>query len=193
MLLSRSKHWSNRGLGTKILASFRGAKDCRSLSTPAWSSLDPKSLGDNTEPYRVPNLVNGEWTFTKSSISIPHPVDKTKNDIFTIPDTQIDEIQPFVDSLRKVPKTGLHNPLKNPHRYVEYGEITRRAGDALGQPDVSEHFAQLIMAAIPKTHAQAMGEVTVTAAFLNNFAGDNVRRLAQSFGVPGDHYGMCTE
>ena len=35
-----------------------------------------------------------------------------------------------------------------------------------------------------------MGEVKVTAAFLANFSGDNVRRLAQSFGVPGDHHGQ---
>jgi 1-pyrroline-5-carboxylate dehydrogenase len=34
--------------------------------------------------------------------------------------------------------------------------------------------------------------VKVTAAFLHNFAGDNVRRLAQSFGVPGDHYGQMS-
>ena len=40
--------------------------------------------------------------------------------------------------------------------------------------------------------AQAMGEVKVTAAFLHNFAGDNVRRLAKSFGVPGDHYGQTS-
>jgi NAD-dependent aldehyde dehydrogenases len=33
-------------------------------------------------------------------------------------------------------------------------------------------------------------EVTVTAAFLNNFGGDNVRFLARSFGNPGDHYGQ---
>ena len=32
----------------------------------------------------------------------------------------------------------------------------------------------------------------VTADFLNNFSGDNVRRLAQSFGVPGDHYGQMS-
>jgi 1-pyrroline-5-carboxylate dehydrogenase len=35
-------------------------------------------------------------------------------------------------------------------------------------------------------------QVKVTADFLNNFAGDNVRRLAQSFGVPGDHYGQMS-
>lgn len=32
----------------------------------------------------------------------------------------------------------------------------------------------------------------MTADFLNNFAGDNVRRLAKSFGVPGDHYGQMS-
>ena len=30
----------------------------------------------------------------------------------------------------------------------------------------------------------------MTADFLNNFGGDNVRFLARSFGVPGDHYGQ---
>jgi len=34
--------------------------------------------------------------------------------------------------------------------------------------------------------------VRVTADFLNNFAGDNVRRLAKSFGVSGDHYGQMS-
>ena len=33
-------------------------------------------------------------------------------------------------------------------------------------------------------------QVTVTAAFLNNFGSDNVRFLARSFGVPGDHVGQ---
>jgi 1-pyrroline-5-carboxylate dehydrogenase len=35
-------------------------------------------------------------------------------------------------------------------------------------------------------------QVKVTAAFLNNFGGDNVRFLARSFGVPGDHYGQMS-
>jgi 1-pyrroline-5-carboxylate dehydrogenase len=32
----------------------------------------------------------------------------------------------------------------------------------------------------------------ITSSFLNNFGGDNVRRLAKSFGVPGDHYGQMS-
>jgi 1-pyrroline-5-carboxylate dehydrogenase len=35
------------------------------------------------------------------------------------------------------------------------------------------------MKCVPKSYAQARGEVKVTADFLNNFAGDNVRRLAK--------------
>ena len=35
-----------------------------------------------------------------------------------LPDPQIDEIQPYVQSLRSVPKSGLHNPLKNPERWT---------------------------------------------------------------------------
>jgi 1-pyrroline-5-carboxylate dehydrogenase len=60
------------------------------------------------------------------------------------------------------------------------------------QPDVADFFAKSIQACVPKAYAQALGEVKVTAAFLNNFAGDNVRRLAKSFGVAGDHYGQMS-
>ena len=67
-----------------------------------------------------------------------------------------------------------------------------QAGAALSDPATADFFARAIMACVPKSYAQALGEVKVTAAFLNNFAGDNVRRLAKSFGVPGDHYGQMS-
>jgi len=60
------------------------------------------------------------------------------------------------------------------------------------QPDTAEYFARAIMSCVPKSHAQALGEVRISAQFLNNFGGDNVRRLAKSFGVPGDHYGQMS-
>ena len=98
----------------------------RTVSTTSWATVDPLALGTTDDVYPVPNCVDGVWTFTKSKIVIPHPLDKDAPAIFTIPDTQSDELQPFFDSLRKVPKTGLHNPLKNNHRYLEYGEISRK-------------------------------------------------------------------
>jgi len=158
---------------------------------PEWATVNPKQMGlDNNKPiYAVKNLVDGIWqTPASNKIEIPHPLDKDAPPIFTVPDTK--ELQPFLDSLRKVKKSGLHNPLKKPERYVQYGEISRLAGAALSDPDVAEFFTQCIMKCVPKSHGQALGEVKVTAAFLNNFAGDNVRRLAQSFGVPGDHDGQ---
>lgn len=98
----------------------------RTMSTiPSWANFDPFSLGQGPV-HAVSNLVDGKWTSAKNQMEIPNPMDKTKQPIFTIPDTQPDELQPFIDSLRKVPKTGLHNPLKNPERYVQYGEISRK-------------------------------------------------------------------
>jgi 1-pyrroline-5-carboxylate dehydrogenase len=59
-------------------------------------------------------------------------------------------------------------------------------------PEIADYFTRAIMKCVPKSYAQAAGEVHVTASFLNNFAGDNVRRLAKSFGVSGDHYGQMS-
>ena len=89
-----------------------------------------------------------------------------------------------------MPKSGLHNPLKNVDRYVKWGEISRRAAAELAKPDVREYFTQAVLRTMPKSHAQAQGEVTVTAAFLTNFSGDNVRFMASDFGVSGDRDGQ---
>ena len=59
-------------------------------------------------------------------------------------------------------------------------------------PEISEYFTDTIMKCVPKSYVQASGEVRISAQFLNNFGGDNVRRLAKSFGVPGDHYGQMS-
>lgn len=96
-----------------------------SLHLPPWATLDPLMLGEG-EPYHVRNCVGGVWRSTNTSMDIPHPLDKTKAPIFSIPDTQVNELQPFLESLRKVPKSGVHNPLKNNHRYLQYGEISRK-------------------------------------------------------------------
>lgn len=180
-MAGKARHFSN--------TSSRGL-----ASIPQWASCDPWQLGSSQDAiHEVLNCVDGKWTGeSKQKMVIPHPLDRDAPPIFTIPDIQEDELDPFFASLRKCPKTGLHNPLKNPERYVQYGEITRRAGDALMQPEIAEFFVEAIRTCVPKSHAQALGEVQVTAAFLNNFAGDNVRRLVKSFGVPGDHYGQTS-
>jgi hypothetical protein len=93
----------------------------------AWATVDPSQLGETEQPYAVSNLVNGRWTSAVATrMNIPNPMNKNKPDLFSIPDTHANELGPFYESLRAVPKTGLHNPLKNNHRYVQYGEISRK-------------------------------------------------------------------
>ena len=69
------------------------------------------------------------------------------------------------------------------------GEVTSKMYHMLDD-DACDFFARLIMRVAPKSYAQCMGEVKVTRAFLANFSGDQVRMLARSFGVPGDHAGQ---
>lgn len=152
-------------------------------------------LDDNgsSTPHYVQNIAQGSWqseSSIKNKMVIPHPMDRDAPPIFTLADTSVDELDSFIKSMESVPKSGLHNPLRNVDRYLAYGDISRKAGHALLQPDIQEFFIQSIMKCVPKSYAQAKGEVTVTAAFLNNFGGDNVRFLARSFGNPGDHYGQ---
>jgi hypothetical protein len=62
------------------------------------------------------SAVNGKWTLPKDIKSIPCPV---KGDAFMkIPHTAPQDAQPFIDSLKSVPKSGMHNPLKNPERFA---------------------------------------------------------------------------
>ena len=95
-------------------------------SLPSWATADPTVMGVSSDVHRVSNLVGGKWSDTKARMTIPDPMDKNAPPIFTIPDTQVDELAPFFESLRKVSKSGVHNPLKNPDRYVKYGEISRK-------------------------------------------------------------------
>ncbi|KAM0054476.1 putative L-glutamate gamma-semialdehyde dehydrogenase [Helianthus debilis subsp. tardiflorus] len=56
--------------------------------------------------------------------------------------------------------------------------------------EVSDFFAKLIQRVSPKSFQYALGVVYVTRKFLENFSGDQVRFLARSFGVPGNHLGQ---
>jgi hypothetical protein len=54
--------------------------------------------------------VNGEWVLPASSEVIVDPLNGSP--FLRLPDTKESELQPFVDSLRTCPKSGLHNPIK---------------------------------------------------------------------------------
>jgi 1-pyrroline-5-carboxylate dehydrogenase len=156
-------------------------------STLAFATVSPAKLSGST-PAKCFNHVQGEWVSTAEEEIIPDPL--TGEPFISLPATSREELAPFIASLRSCPKSGLHNPLKNQERYLLYGDVSAKAAEALRSPDVAEFFARLIQRVSPKSEAQARAEVTVTQKFLENFSGDQVRFLARSFAVPGNHTGQ---
>ena len=125
LLLSSSRGGSIRS----SLAKLNGGT-LRMLSTNlSWATLDPKALGEVATPHYVQNIVDGSWqpeSSIKSKISVPHPMKKDSFAICHVADTSVDELGPFRESLKKVTKSGVHNPIKNVERYLMYGEISRK-------------------------------------------------------------------
>ena len=97
-----------------------------------------------------------------------------------IPDTQMEEIDPFVESLRECPKTGLHNPFKNKERYLMLSEVNRKVVECMHDKEVFDFFVKAIQRVAPKSTAQTAAELQVTLDFYENFCGDRVRFLAHS-------------
>ncbi len=59
----------------------------------------------------------------------------TGEPFISYPDTSAEEGAPFVESLRRVPKTGLHNPLKHPERYNMYGAVSAAVAEEMRKPE----------------------------------------------------------
>ncbi|KAJ4787435.1 aldehyde dehydrogenase 12A1 [Rhynchospora pubera] len=176
---------SSRSSSNRSFPSF--ALISRFFHTPSFATVAADKLS-GSPPAEVQNLVHGSW---KSSASWTWIVDPLNGEKFTkIAEIQESELQPFVSSLSSCPKYGLHNPLRAQERYLMYGDISAKAANKLAQPEVSYFFARLIQRVSPKSYAQALAEVQVTQKFLENFSGDQVRFLARSFAVPGNHLGQ---
>ncbi|ERN03815.1 hypothetical protein AMTRI_Chr05g73890 [Amborella trichopoda] len=164
--------------------SFNHGRASHSLS---FSDIAVEEIS-GSRPAEVYNLVQGSWKGVSNWSTILDPLNgepfiKVANVLQT-------EINPYVESLSKCPKYGLHNPLRSQERYVLFGDITAKAASFLAQPEVSHFFARLIQRVSPKSYKQALAEVQVSQKFLENFSGDQVRFLGSSFGVPGNHLGQ---
>lgn len=154
----------------------------------AFATVNPENL---TKSTKLQLLCDGEWMNSETYEDLIDPL--TGKVMGQVPTPTIDECKPFIDSMAKVTKTGLHNPIKNPERYLLYGNVCKKAANLLDEPKVSEFFVRLMQRVVPKSYAQCLGELTVTKRFLENFSGDNVRYLARSFANPGDHQGQMSQ
>lgn len=171
----------------KGLSFFNSFNLSRSVHSIPFATVDVEEIS-GSQPAEVHNLVQGKW---KTSSNWNTLLDPLNGEPF-IKVAEVDEtgIQPFVESLSKCPKHGLHNPFKTPERYLLFGDISVKAAHMLSIPKVSDFFTRLIQRVAPKSYKQALGEVYVTQKFFENFSGDQVRFLARSFAVPGDHLGQ---
>jgi 1-pyrroline-5-carboxylate dehydrogenase len=153
----------------------------------AFATLDPFDGMTAGSPGTVRNLLAGEWiasTTVRDDI-----VDPMNGEPFLeVPETS--DRQPFLDSIRRCPGTGLHNPLKHPERYKMLGDVCARAAALLAEKDIQDYFTRLIQRVMPKSWQQCLGEVIITRVFLENFSGDGVRFLGRGFSNPGDHRGQ---
>ena len=164
----------------------------RSVHDKAWksfASVDPWELSANNK-HKVLNLVGGQWSETETKHPLPDPL--TGEEFIHVSDVKENGIDCFVSSLNSCSKSGLHNPLKDPQRYLMYGDISAKAAAKMREPEVLEFFIKLIQRVAPKSYVQAKAEVLVTQKFIENFGGDQVRFLARSFAVPGDHPGQMS-
>ena len=153
----------------------------------SFATFDPTASSDGA-PTQLQNLVEGQWVASRESRDVLDPL--TGNVMLRVPYTQPDEFAPFVASLAKCPKSGLHNPFKNVERYLLYGAVSARAARGLRTEEVADFFTRCIQRVMPKSYAQARGEVDVVATFFENFSGDQVRFLARGFSNPGNHLGQ---
>ena len=154
---------------------------------PGFATVDPHEGMTALNPGIVRNLLAGEWIDgERIRDDIPDPMNGEA--FLAVPETR--GIEPYIAGLKSCPKYGLHNPFRNTHRYVLLGEVCARAAACLAQPDVEDFFTRLIQRVMPKSRAQAQGEVVVTRIFLENFAGDGVRFLGRGFSNPGNHDGQ---
>ncbi len=154
---------------------------------PDFATVDPYAGMTGADPGILQNLVGGQWVDVDGKYE--DIVDPMNGEVFLkIPDTR--KHGSFIDGLRSCPKSGLHNPLKNPDRYVYLGEVCARAAALLAEPDIEHYFTKLTQRVMPKSWNQCLAEVVVTRIFLENLAGDGVRFLARGFSNPGNHNGQ---
>jgi 1-pyrroline-5-carboxylate dehydrogenase len=156
---------------------------------PVFATVDPGNGMTESDPGRVQNLVAGRWA--DADIIRNDIIDPMNGQRFLqVPETT--NHAPFIAGLKSCPKSGLHNPLKNPERYLALGAVCAKAAGLLRQDEIQEYFTRLIQRVMPKSTPQCAAEATVTRVFLENFSGDRVRFLGRGFSNPGDYGGYET-
>ena len=100
---------------------------------PEFATVDPFDGMTAANPGILQNLVGGQWV--NGDGGYYDLIDPMNGEVFVREPTTSD-LTPYLDGLKSCPKSGMHNPIKNPDRYVYLGQVCARAAALLAQPDV---------------------------------------------------------
>ena len=78
---------------------------------PPWATIDPFSMSGSS-PAKGQNLCNGEWTDSPNTVTLPDPMNGEP--FMVVPDVQANEAQPYIEAMKKTPRTGNINT-SNPY------------------------------------------------------------------------------
>ena len=136
----------------------------------------------------VKNLINGKYIDVNNYLKIKNKINNKI--LFKVADTKIFELEELKKSINNVPKSGLHNPFKNPERYRILGDVCFKTAHNFKNKFIKSTLMEEIVQTTGKTYEEAEKEINVSRKFLENFSGDQVRFLAKGFNTPGDHFGQ---
>lgn len=98
---------------------------------PKWATVDPFSLS-GSKPHTVTNILEGKTVTYKKTIPIVDPMNGEH--FLNVSTPEGSELDGFIESQKNVPKYGLHNPIKNVHRYTMYGDIFFKIAAEMRKP-----------------------------------------------------------
>lgn len=142
--------------------------------------------------YRGKNFVGGRWEESAKHEEIPDPL-SGKTMCLTPVNSEVGEAKRVISELAKCPKSGLHNPFKDPGAYRRWGDVMTRATMQLHRKEVESFFLALTQRVMPKSESECFKEFVVTRQFVENFGGDNPRFALRGFGVAGDRNGGISQ
>ena len=92
-------------------------------------TVDPNTISE-ANPAVLYNLINGQWKAPENYTLIPDPYNGEA--FIKVPDTKTPaELAEFKENMELCTKSGLHNPIKNPERYLLYGTVLAKAAALL--------------------------------------------------------------
>ena len=123
-------------------------------SLPQWATLDPFSLSPS-QPHTMVNILDGKILTPTNTSPILDPLNGGSFIYSPLPERA--ELDAFVASQKKIPAYGLHNPIRNVSRYMQFGEIFLKIATEMRKPEVEDYFVKLIQRVMPKSRAQVVG------------------------------------